>query len=68
MQEEHTPPLARPRYLGHWLLCGLLWLIVQLPQPLRMTLGGWLGRLFFRLTPLSSRHQRRQPHHRLPRA
>ena len=51
MQEEHTPPLARPRYLGHWLLCGLLWLIVQLPQPLRMTLGGWLGRLFFRLTP-----------------
>jgi len=51
LQEEHTPPLARPRYLGHWLLCGLLWLIVQLPQPLRMTLGGWLGRLFFRLTP-----------------
>ena len=43
--------LASPRYLGHWLIAALLWLLVQLPQPLRMTVGGALGRLLYRLMP-----------------
>ena len=43
--------LLSPRYLGHWLLSALLWLLVQLPQPLRMTVGGVLGRLLYRLLP-----------------
>ena len=43
--------LLSPRYLGHWLIAALLWLLVQLPQPLRMTVGGTLGRLLYRLMP-----------------
>ena len=43
--------LLSPRYLGHWLISGLLWLLVQLPQPLRMAVGGMLGRLFYRILP-----------------
>ena len=41
--------LLSPRYLGHWLISGLLWLLVQLP--LRMAVGGMLGRLFYRILP-----------------
>ena len=40
--------LLSPRYLGHWLISALLWLLVQLPQPLRMAIGGALGRLLYR--------------------
>ena len=43
--------LLSPRYLGHWLIAALLWLLVQLPQPLRMAIGGALGRLLYRLMP-----------------
>ncbi|MFC2279280.1 MAG: lipid A biosynthesis lauroyl acyltransferase, partial [Cardiobacterium hominis] len=43
--------LLSPRYLGHWLISALLWLLVQLPQPLRMAIGGALGRLLYRLMP-----------------
>ena len=43
--------LLSPRYLGHWLISGVLWLLVQLPQPLRMAIGGALGRLFYRILP-----------------
>ena len=43
--------LLSPRYLGHWLISALLWLLVQLPQPLRMAVGGMLGRLFYRILP-----------------
>ena len=43
--------LLSPRYLGHWLIAALLWLLVQLPQPLRMAIGDALGRLLYRLMP-----------------
>ncbi|MDO5091080.1 MAG: lipid A biosynthesis acyltransferase [Cardiobacteriaceae bacterium] len=42
-----------PRYLGHWLALGLLWLIVHLPG--RMALGRFFGRLLLRLAPYRGR-------------
>ena len=47
-------PLHRflhPRYWPTWLGLGLLWLVVQLPQPGRLRVGRWLGALMYVLLP-----------------
>lgn len=43
------------KFVGYWILLGLLWLLVQLPYKIRMTIGAWLGRLLFALAK-SRRH------------
>lgn len=45
--------LCHPRFLGHWLLLGLLWLVVHLPG--RMAIGRFLGRMLVRFAPYRSR-------------
>lgn len=40
--------LLHPRYWLTWFSVGVLWLWVQLPYPLLMKMGGWLGRLSMR--------------------
>lgn len=37
------------RFIGYWLLLGLLWGMVRLPWRLRMMIGGWIGKLAFAL-------------------
>lgn len=44
-----------PRYWLLWLGLGLLWLLVQLPYPLLLKLGRWLGALMYRFAG-SRRH------------
>lgn len=39
--------LFQLKFLGYWLLLGLLWLLVQLPRCLSMKIGACLGRLLF---------------------
>ncbi len=46
--------LLHPKHWGVWLVLGLLWLIVQLPQAARMTVGAGLGKLAWQLK--SRRH------------
>lgn len=43
------PSLYHPRYWGHWLLLGILWLLVHVPG--RMAIGRFLGRLMMRVWP-----------------
>lgn len=45
--------LLSVRFLGHWLLLGLLWLVVHLPG--RMALGRVLGRMLVRFAPYRAR-------------
>ncbi|MDI7637323.1 lipid A biosynthesis palmitoleoyl acyltransferase, partial [Cronobacter sakazakii] len=45
---NHVTPFSRallhPRYWFTWFGLGLLWLLVQMPHPLLMRLGAFLGR------------------------
>ncbi|MEZ5536114.1 MAG: LpxL/LpxP family Kdo(2)-lipid IV(A) lauroyl/palmitoleoyl acyltransferase [Thiolinea sp.] len=42
---EHS--LAHPRYWPTWLGLGALWLLVQLPWPIQMKVGEWLGLVMY---------------------
>lgn len=45
--------LCHPRYLGHWLLIGMLWAVVHLPG--RMRVGRMLGRVLAKILPYRSK-------------
>lgn len=53
MNTKSTPQfrlaLLHPRYWLTWLWFGLWWLVSQLPYPLQMKLGEWLGRAGYRV-------------------
>ncbi len=55
MIQEKKINLYHPRYLGYWLILGILWLLVKLPQSWRMAIGSGLGRVLFKLMSYRSR-------------
>lgn len=51
MKKQSDIKLYAPRYWGYWLILAVLWLLVQLPQYVRMFIGAQLGKLLFILLP-----------------
>lgn len=37
------------KFVGYWLMLGVLWLVSYLPFRMRMAVGAWLGRVAYRL-------------------
>lgn len=51
MKQQSEIKLYAPRYWGYWLMLAVLWLLVQLPQRVRMFIGAQLGKVLFVLLP-----------------